>query len=102
MKYGSYLSATLKPGGDLSCTLVVLLEPDRKRAESSLGKVARIRACTGARVPERSEELFVVSLLARKNPHHEVRVTADVFRCGMNGDVDPKVEGASVNRSRPC
>ena len=102
MKYQGYLWATLKPGGDLSCALVVLLEPDRERAESSLGKVARIRAHTGTSVPERSEELFVVSLLARKNPHHEVRVAADVFRSGMNRDIDPEVERARVSWGRPC
>ncbi len=77
------------------------LEPHRERADAAEREINVVGADTETVL---SDEILQVSdpfLVGRDAPDRNIGVAAEIFRAGVDGEVDAGIERAEVERGRP-
>ena len=96
----SDFAVTLQEPSDFHGPVVLLLNPQRQRLQSSDEQVCRVRVRSGAYdVPELLDGSYE-SRGTGNGAGHQIVVAAEVFRGAVQDEIDAEVEGTLIDRGR--
>ena len=80
---------------------MMMRQPDRQRPKPAQSKENIVGAGADAEQPDVLDELRPRLRVGGDRPEHDVRVSADIFGCGLDADIDALLQRAMIERGGP-